>query len=305
MVEGSKIRRLSIGHFPDDCWYLIFKKLGSKHDQDSFGLTCRRFLDIQNSSVKHLELGCLIKSKCSCYPIDPFTIQKLLIRFRELDSLSLGSCNIQVSDSALTPLLTNGSKLHYLWLDFCHDITAIGFTLVASGCPLLSVISLCKCSITDSGLEILAKSCSSLTEVNISRCQNITDRGILSLNQNCRQLRTLKLSHCRNITGVGFQGFSRTMACLEADHCAFDSTGVTGILSGGGLRYLNVSCSLKHTRVHGLTSIGLGLGANIEVLNLSYCKLLEDDTIIKISKGCPVLQEWNLSYCSKIAISGW
>ncbi|GJT30563.1 ribonuclease H-like domain-containing protein [Tanacetum coccineum] len=94
------------------------------------------------------------------------------------------------------------------------------------------------------------------------------------------------------------------MACLEADHCAFDSTGVTEILSERGLKYLNVSCPLKHTRVHGLRAIGLELGANIEVLNLSYCKLIKDDTIIIISKGCPVLQEWNLSYCSKITISG-
>lgn len=30
-----------------------------------------------------------------------------------------------------------------------------------------------------------------------------------------------------------------------------------------------------------------------------------DDDIISISKGCPLLKEWNLSSCGEIGISGW
>ncbi|GJY81430.1 leucine-rich repeat domain, L domain-like protein [Tanacetum coccineum] len=53
-----------------------------------------------------------------------------------------------------------------------------------------------------------------------------------------------------------------------------DATGVSRILSGGGLEYLNLSNA---------NIMGDGLAAI----------------------GCPLLQEWNLSFCERIGIRGW
>ncbi|GJS98915.1 leucine-rich repeat domain, L domain-like protein [Tanacetum coccineum] len=176
---------------------------------------------------------------------------------------------------------------------------------IANGCPLLSVIDLFGCSITDTGLETLTNACKSLKEVSLAYCTEITDRGMLSLNQNCRQLRALDICRCRKIVGVSFNGISSTLTCLNAEGCAMDmnATGVGRIVSGGGLEYLNLSRGKRMGG--GLAAIGLGLTSNLKILHFYKCRFVKDDAIIKISKGCPLLQEWNLSYCERIRIRGW
>ncbi|GJS56404.1 zinc finger, CCHC-type containing protein [Tanacetum coccineum] len=144
-------------------------------------------------------------------------------------------------------------------------------TLVVSSCPLLSVIRLRDCKlITDKGLKFLAKFCKSVKQVDLSGCYNITDTGIGYLNQNCRELRAIRISGCYNILGVGFRGFSRSLVSVEAER-----------------------------------AIGLGgNGANIKILDIGGS--VDNDAIMNIAKGCPLLQEWNLSHCKEeIHFSGW
>ncbi|PWA59543.1 F-box/LRR-repeat protein 12 [Artemisia annua] len=193
-----------------------------------------------------------------------------------------------LSDSGLANLLLYGSTLQSLNLSYCSRVTDIGLSYVASGFPFLSAVNLKKCSsITNHGLQILAESCRSLKLVHLTGCSRVTDRGIRSLYQNYRQLTTLS-----------FQGVSHTLASLEDKLCSFDSTGVSDFVSGGALKYFSFSSYIRE--------IGLGFGAKLKILDLKMCgDLVDDATIMKIAKGCPLLQEWNLSYCYKIAISGW
>nr|GEX93857.1 leucine-rich repeat domain, L domain-like protein [Tanacetum cinerariifolium] len=288
----------SITHLPSDSLYLIFEKLESCHDKRSFGLTCRTLLAIQNSSRKCLKLGCLTRSNCLKHAMlhDSVNIEKLLKRFTQSESLCLRTC-LDVSDSSLTALLKYCSNLRSLYLDQCYHFTNEGLTSIASCCPLLSIISLSRCTIRDSGLEILSKSCKSLKEVNISWCIS----GIWSLNENCSQLKALNISGCDEIVGKSFEGFSSTLTCLEATCCAFDSTAVGRILSGGGLEYLNLSF-LSHKLFNwgpGLELIRLGFAANLKILIMQLGDFVNDDVIMEISKGCSLLQEWNLSRCNK------
>ncbi|GKA20799.1 RNI-like superfamily protein [Tanacetum coccineum] len=130
---------------------------------------------------------------------------------------------------------------------------------ITNACPLLSVISLYYCSITDTRLEALTKACKSLKEVSLE----------------------------------------------DAEYCplGMDATGVSRILSGGGLEYLNLS---NGTRMgDGLAAIGLGFATNLKILHFCDCRFVKDDVIIQISKGCPLLQEWDLSFCERIGIRDW
>ncbi|KAI3806209.1 hypothetical protein L1987_22106 [Smallanthus sonchifolius] len=295
-----------ISDLPDEHLYLICEKLDFNLERESFGLTCQRFLHIQSSSRKLLDLQplpWLNNSYSDRIKIDSFMLDKLLNRFRHLESLSLTGCD-NVTDSGLVLLQKYGFKLHSIHLDFCLGITNVGFSSIASGCPSLSVINLFSSSIEISGLEILTKSCKSLKEVSLGMCNKITDRGIQSLVQNCRQLRALRITCCEGIYGIGFEGCSSTLACLEADECAF-AMGLTEVLSGGGLEYLNLASHTKYIRGHGLAEIGLGVAANLKILKFRGCRFVKDDAIISISKGCPLLQEWNLTFCENITISGW
>nr|XP_043621542.1 F-box/LRR-repeat protein 12 [Erigeron canadensis] len=308
-VGDYKEGQCFIMHLPDDCLSFIFQKFDSSGDRESFGLTCHRLLHIQNSSRKSLEFGCSFSrlnhslSEASV-DIDSFILDKLINRFTQLEALSLSGC-INLVDSGLIRLQDNGLKLRTLYLDCCFKVTDNGICSVAIGCPNLSLVSLYRCSISDNGLELLAKSCLSLKDVNLEWCTLVTDSGISIITSYCRKIRAIKITHCEKIKGVGFEGCSQTLACLEADSCKIEPEGVMGILSGGGLEYLNVSSLCWSIQGDGLRAIGGGLGTNLRILNFRVCRTISDETILQISKGCPLLQEWNLSLCTEIGLMGW
>ncbi|KAF8402388.1 hypothetical protein HHK36_013343 [Tetracentron sinense] len=300
----------SIMHLPDDCLLVIFGWLESGTDRDSFGLTCHRWLQIQNLSRRSLQFQCSFSQPIlsplsqSGPSINSFHLYRLLTRFQQLSSLSLSGC-IELPDPGLTPLQYFGSNLQTLYLDCCFGITDNGLALVAIGCPSLTSISLRRCSITDIGLETLAESCSALRDVNLSFCSLISDCGIRALSQKCRQLQAVRISFCRDITGTGFKSCSQTLAYLEADSCKLEPEGILGVVSGGGLEYLNVSGLNWCIHGDGLAGIGAGFAMTLQVLNLRMCRSVSDESIAAIAKGCPALQEWNLALCHGVRLSGW
>nr|GEZ74087.1 hypothetical protein [Tanacetum cinerariifolium] len=300
MDIGFKHHQFSITRLSDDALYVIFKKLDTKLNRESFSLTCHHFLDIQDSNLKCLEIDSLRRPPTN-QRISSCMLEKLLNRFRQLELLSVNLC-IDVKDSGLRQLQNYGSKLRSLYLHDLFKVTNKGISYIASGCPLLSVISLSFCKITNRGLKNLSKSCKYLKEVNLFCCANITDNGIRSLNQNCRKLRTLNIGMCQNISGVGFQGCLPTLACLKAHSCVLSSTGITEMLSGGGLEYLNLA-NIICIGYNGLAAIGLGFAANLKILDFNKCRFVTDDVVLSIAKGCPLLQEWNLSHCDRIGTS--
>ncbi|KAK3039836.1 hypothetical protein RJ639_028229 [Escallonia herrerae] len=310
MENGSRDGPTSIMHLPEDCLYYIFHRLGSGADRESFGLTCHRWLHIQNSSRQSLQFQCSFSQLSISSLSQPSTninsshIHRLLNRFQHLHWLSLSGCT-EIPDSGLTQLQSYGSKLHTLCLDCCFRITDNGLSLAASGCSSLTVVSLYRCNVTDIGLATLAKSCLALKDVNLSYCSFISDRGIRVLSVNCVMLRAVRISNCRNICGVGFEGGSQSLTFLEADSCHLEPEGILCIVGGGGLDYLSV-CNLSWQILgDGLRAIGAGYASKLRILNFRLCRTLSDESVMAIAKGCPLLQEWNLALCHEIRESGW
>ncbi|KAL5064475.1 hypothetical protein RYX36_026212 [Vicia faba] len=225
------------------------------------------------------------------------------MRFQHLESLSLCGCT-ELNDSGLTRLLSYGSNLQKLNLDCCLKVTDYGLSLVASGCPSLTSISLYRCiNISDDGLETLATACLSLKCINLSYCSQISDKGLKALTQRCRQLQAVNISHCESIRGVGFKGCSKSLTHVEAWSCKLNPEGVTGIISGGGIEYLDVSCLSWYPL--GDTLLGIRLSSNLKVLNFRMCRSVSDTSIVAIAMGCTLLEEWNLALCHEVRISGW
>ncbi|EEF37787.1 ubiquitin-protein ligase, putative [Ricinus communis] len=310
MVDHSSDGPTSIMHLSDDCLSIIFQWLDCNSDRESFGLTCRRLLDIQNINRRSLQFQCsftifnLTSLPQRSLFINSFHIHRLLTRFQHLHFLSLSGCT-DLPDSALIPLQFYGSRLHSLHLDCCFGLTDNGLSLITSGCPYLTVISLYRCNITDIGLETLANGCSALKQINLSYCPLVSDCGLRSISQACCQLQAVKISCCREISGVGFTGCSPTLAYIDAESCNLDPKGVMGIVSGGGLEYLNVSGISWSIKGDGLAAIGSGFAARLKILNLRMCRTVGDESATAIAKGCPLLQEWNLALCHGVQISGW
>ncbi|KNA05111.1 hypothetical protein SOVF_193410 [Spinacia oleracea] len=293
---------------PDDCLIFIFKHLTTEHDRVSFGLTCSKWLDLQNRNRQSLQFDCSLTYTKHLfrnpYMINTYDLHKTLSRYQHLRSLSLSGCTT-LPDSGLKLLQYSGSNLRALHLDCCFKISDNGVSFAASGCPLLKFISLYRCNVTDVGLESLAKFCSGLEDVNLTYCLGITDSGINSLVRNCVHLYGIRISNCRNIKGVGFRGCSRSLAYLEAESCKLDPEGIASMVSGGGLEYLNTSNLSWSILGDGLSAIGGGFGKMIRVLNMRLCRTIRDEGVGLIARGCPSLVEWNLASCHEIRVLGW
>lgn len=299
----------SIMDLPDDCLCLIFQGLDNTSDRNSFGLTCHRWLNIQNISRRTLQFECSLTQLCHSslslnnLKVTPSHVNKLLTRFQHLLQLSLSCCTV-LPDSGLLPLQLYGAKLQTLLLDCCFKITDDGLSLIGHWCPSLTSISLYQCFFTDEGLENLANACPTLMNVNLSYCSNITDRGLQALTRKCRHLRAVTVSFCRGVVGIGFKGCSPTLAYIDAEDCKLEPEGIMGVVSGGGMECLNIS-GISRLCGGDLAAIGSGFAARLRILNIRKCRNVGDESIMAIAKRCPLLQEWNLTLCHQVKISGW
>lgn len=308
MENPSSEGLTTIMDLPDDCLSFVFQWLDCLSDREAFGLTCRRWLLIQNLNRRSLQFQCslsyLIPSSLSQHnlTVEYFHLYRLLGRFQHLQSLSLSGCTL-LSDEAMTSLQFCGTHLRALYLDCCLSITDGGLSKAAAACPLLEDISIYRCRITDVGLRSLAYFCTGLKHMNLSHCSLISDDGLRALTQACRHIQSISLSTCRYVSGTGFKGISPTLISVEADYCNLRGEGIKEILSGGGIQYLNVSsCGIGGD---GLAAMSAGLASNLRILNLRRCVNIGDESIMAIAKCCPLLQEWNLALCHSVRIPGW
>ncbi|XP_071707420.1 F-box/LRR-repeat protein 12-like [Rutidosis leptorrhynchoides] len=263
--EDGKQGLCLITQLPDDLLSLIYRKLFRVSHERSFRRTCRRFLYAAILS-------------CECLD-DVKTSTVLRNSYNRCESIVLGEC--------LKRYMHFGSP------------------------PYMAALQLSFATITDNGLETLTKYANKLlTNVSLIGCQNVTDTGISLLKQNCPQLRALKMFSCIKVVGVrSEQGFSSTLTYLEADsHVLYPN----GLLSGGGLEYLQVyHCGYlnenqRRLAAIGCAAIGSGIAKNLKILTFSKLFFVMDDCIImKISKGCPYLQELSFDCCSGIGLPDW
>lgn len=310
MEEPLSYTLTSIMHLPDDCLSIVFQFLVCSTDHESFGLTCHRWLNIQNTHRRSLQFHSSlalpnVSSLSQRGPVvSAFHLHRLLTRFQHLHYLSLSGCS-ELPDSCLTFLQSYPSKLLHLNLDCCLGITDNGLSLVAAGCSSLEAISLYRCNITDAGLETLANGCSALKHINLSYCSLVSDGGLRALSQSCCHLEAVKISHCSGVNGTGFKGCSPTLTHIDADSCNLDPEGIMGIVSGGGLEYLNVSRVNWWRSGDTLAVLGAGFATRLKILNLWLCRTVGDESIAAIARGCPLLQEWNVALCHGVRIAGW
>ncbi|KAI3955182.1 hypothetical protein MKW92_022730 [Papaver armeniacum] len=272
-TSGSNINLLG------KCLKFIFKCLQTSDDCNSFGLTCRQWLHIQNNNRKSLwyynNLGSLNDPRISPENF-PIVLRKLLTRFQHLKYLSLRGCP-KITDFVTFKSEFFVSKVQYLCLDDCFQYSDIELSVIFSWFPSLTHVSLMHSYITDKGLEALAKCCSFLETVNLSGSHSFTDSGINFLIKNCPKLGKLNIRYCSKISGIGFLGCPQTLTNLEAKGCKFSPEGISAIVSGSGLECL----------------IG------------GYLSTINTEAVMIISKSCPLLEKMELSNCEDIELQGW
>lgn len=288
-------------HLPEDCLLAVFAKLESLADRNAFGLTCRRWLALQNAARTSLSLQ--LSYKPDAHKIYVSHFPSLLARFPHLRSLSFTGC-VNLPDAVLRRLPDSIASLRCLSFYYCAALSDGALSVVSAGCPFLVSVVLYRSNITDRGLECLAGSCPALQNVNLSCSFQVSDGGVAALSRDCRRLRLLMITSCGSgVSGRGLAGCSPTLAYLEADSCALTPGGLRAAVSGGGLEYLNVSGIRSWNGGDGLGVVGGA--ARLRVLNLRMCRFAGDESVGEIARGCPLLEEWSLALCHGVGAAGW
>ncbi|KAI3843479.1 hypothetical protein MKW92_000631 [Papaver armeniacum] len=132
-----------------------------------------------------------------------------------------------------------------------------------------------------------------LKYLSLSRLPRITNFVKLksqSFGSNVQKLKlsSLCIDHCSNITGIGFLGCAQALTCLEARGCNLKPEGFRAIVGGGALEYLYLRPSIYY-----------------ELAEDEKGCTVDTETVMTISKGCPLLKELALSNCEEVELDGW
>ncbi|KAJ3671529.1 hypothetical protein LUZ60_007608 [Juncus effusus] len=283
----------------DDCLRIIFNKLQNREDQNSFGLTCKQWFRIRNSTRKLLFFGQGLNSKDSKELSS--NLPKIVSRYSSLSSISLYNC-AELTNSTLNKSKISGSNLKTLSLNGCKKVSDKFLAKYFAGCPNLVTLNLDSCNVTNYVLKLLSNSLHSLRNISLSNCNNISDHGITSLFKGCPNINALNISHCKGIKGFGFKNCPSSMTDIIADSCWFSSRGILEVFRVKKLEYLSLN-NVREIRVFN-EDIKVNAKA-LKFLNLSNCDFLSCSSLAAIIRGSPLLEELNLSECDEIVSNEW
>ncbi|KAG1688900.1 hypothetical protein DVH05_002984 [Phytophthora capsici] len=250
-----------------------------------------------------------------------------LVRCEQLRHVEVESK--QISDAALEQLCRCG-RLQTLALH-CIKLTDESLVAISRACRNLTKVDLSGCSrVGDDGVIAIAVNCPKLQKMNLTMCRRITDRSVVAMApltleeivlDRClkvsgpalrflmrmqRNLRSLSFARCPKVQGTDFYHFEdkKSLSTVDVSGCAaLDDRGVAALVSANhfSLRSLNVGALQS---LGSATFAAIARCSELESLDLSLCKTLENDDLVAIAAGCPQLSTLLLQGCVAVDDDG-
>ncbi|XP_074276568.1 EIN3-binding F-box protein 1-like [Silene latifolia] len=242
-----------------------------------------------------------------------------------------------LSDNGLVSFAKAAGALESLQLEECHRITQIGFfslllncgpklkALALSGCfgfkdmvrrfPLpnlsnqLRSVTLSNCpGLGDMTLAMLATLCPQLQYINFSGLPAITDAGILSLIKTCDAgsgLVKVGLSGCANITDSVIRSLANvhggTLEVLNLYGCGKVTDASLVAIAQDCLVLSELDVSRCAVTDFGIASLARSKSLMLQILGLSGCSMLSDQSLPFLVKLGQSLMGLNLQNCSSVS----
>ncbi|KAG2765686.1 hypothetical protein PC129_g10167 [Phytophthora cactorum] len=235
-----------------------------------------------------------------------------LCRCVSLQTLSLHCINL--TDESLVAISRACSKLNKVDLSGCSRVRDDGIIAIAANCPKLQKINLTMCRrVTDRSIVALAQHASlSLEEIVLDRCLKISGPAIRFLMRMQRNLRSFSFARCPKVQGADFYNLTQIsqsksiceLSTLDLSGCAgLDDNGVAALITTN--RY-----TLRSLNLGALQSLGsatfsaIAQCTELESLNLSLCRTLQNSDLVTIASGCPQLSTLLLQGCVALDDAG-
>lgn len=267
-------------------------------------LDLTRCVSVSDAALQELarfcpELHALILH--SCEEITDRGILALAERCTNLATLSVAKCK-QLTDRSLTAIIrANASRLQSLNLDSCHLITdETVMCLALNHCTNMLELDLSSCdAISDEAVLHLLQTCDKLESLSLEELTNLSEQA-LSVLGNLSALKRLRVGYCRGVTDACLLSIATECTQLNSIDLSYCNN---PLLTVQGLqRILDLLPSLQMLSLRGCSQIVDCQLAhpNIQTLNLSWCKNLQDEVLEGVSKGFPQLRSIDLAWCGRI-----
>jgi hypothetical protein len=230
-----------------------------------------------------------------CPFLSDSSVQLLAKNCRDLDyvDISRTSLSTRITDLALLAFGESNESLRVLKMSGCDQITDVGLTWLAEGCRVIEEIDFNGCTkISDAGLRSLGASCHALISLDVSSAKLISDVGVANLAVGCPKMKHLRIKGLYLMCDpritidtkkgakveawqsiIGIQAVAQHMECLES-------------IDISGCFRLNKSIQKFLSRLDTLKKI-----------NFSQCNQTTTESLIELSKGCPLLEDITLNDC--------
>eukprot|EP01018_Ginkgo_biloba_P027920 Gb_24899 [translate_table: standard] len=206
----------------------------------------------------------------------------------------------------LPAILLRYSKVQHLDLSLCPHITDQCLEHVAriSGQHLLS-INLSRLGwLSQSGLALVARSCQSLVEIDLSYCARIGDNEAAAISE-AKNLQSLKLVKCQKISDMGLGWIAVGCSKLQSLNLKW-CVGITYL----GIELVAVKC--KELRFLDLSYLQITNKCIASITHLDYledlvlvgCLCVDDEGLTFLKNGCKSLQRLDVSRCQNVSCMG-
>eukprot|EP01119_Soliformovum_irregulare_P018694 TRINITY_DN5783_c0_g1_i1.p1 TRINITY_DN5783_c0_g1~~TRINITY_DN5783_c0_g1_i1.p1 ORF type:complete len:477 (-),score=65.34 TRINITY_DN5783_c0_g1_i1:191-1621(-) len=191
--------------------------------------------------------------------------------FPNLTSLNILSPG-EIDDDFLILLSRNCINLQHVDVKECWGVTEVGLEALLTSCCRIRSLDASACDISDDLVFKIPHLCAEIERISFNSCQNVTDSSILYLLQNAPQLSSVSLSRCE---GIG-------------------SSIVDGIVALDQLEELRlVFC---RSVIYPATLARIASNNHcLKILDIGFCREIDDDSLVKIAQGCPLLENLNVS----------
>ena len=275
-------------------------------------------LNVGDDALRHIAFSCSSLRHLTvsyCEEITDVGLIAIALRCQDLRGLDITKCN-KVTNRGVKAIADRCPQLKRLLAGNVVLISDAPVISLATNCPNLKYLDLCSTAITDAALTAVARGCRLLKLIAFSDCRLITSFG-LSAFAECPYLEVIRLSGSKAIEDSSLQRLS--IGC--PDVMEIDLAGAS-LVSPQVLNKCLASWSkLVTLNLRGYTplirrqsdpssdssssSIVHIRNPNLEDLNLSWCKFVDDAMIAELADGSPNLITLDLGWCSSITANAF